>query len=133
MVHDQRTKLIVSKQAERSRRAVDQMAPSGNQRRVDTKALSAKGQAADRAGAVEAGDVAIAARASEGPTKVVEGGKRVHRAGAAAREQRVASSGEDSVAVQKVTGRGLDPMRISVTQAKVGGAEAASQGGRDTH
>jgi hypothetical protein len=82
---------------------------------------------------METGDVAITARASKRPAKAVERGKRVHRAGAAAREQRVASSGEDSVAVQKVTGRGLDPMRVSVTQAKVGGAEATSQGGRDTH
>jgi len=86
VVEDKTAELAVHENAKNRRRAVDKMAPRRDKTSVDVEKVGTRGDAADSSGAMEARDVATAARDRKGSAETVKTGKAVSSTGAGAGE-----------------------------------------------
>ena len=86
VVEDKAAELTVHENAKNRRRAIDKMAPRRDKTSVDIEKVGTRGDAADSSGAMEARDVATAARDRKGSAETVKTGEAVPSTGAGAGE-----------------------------------------------
>ena len=86
VVEDKTSELAMHEDAKNRRCAIDKMAPRRDKASVDVEEVGAGGDAADSSGAMEARDVATAARDRKGSAETVKTGKAVPSTGAGAGE-----------------------------------------------
>ena len=126
MVEDKAAELTVHENAKNRRRAIDKMAPRRDKTSVDVEEVGTRGDAADSSGAMEARDVATAARDRKGSAETVKTGKTVPSASAGPGEQISSTSSEAGVDKKAVSGGSLDPMRVSSAEAEIHPSKSAS-------